>query len=98
MQVDPVKIATEVVAAASLLHTILPPWEALNDFPNAQKYYKLLVYIVGYAALNGRSTVYPNLSTKDGTQPSLSVLKDGGSQTIDKTIQVPGNGSVEITH
>ena len=70
MSVDLVKVVTETVAGASVLHTILPPWEAFNDFPSAQKYYKLLIYIVGYVALNGRSTVYPSVSTKSGTQLS----------------------------
>lgn len=73
MQVDIVKMTTEGITAASILHTLLPPWEAFNDFPTVQKYYKLFVYIVGYAALNGRSTVYPTLSTKDGTQSSKAV-------------------------
>ncbi len=64
------KLGTEVVAGASVLHTILPPWEAFNEFPTAQKYYKLFIYLVGYVALNGRSTVYPSLSTASGTKPS----------------------------
>jgi len=70
MAVDIVKLGTEIVAGASVLHTVLPPWEAFNDFPTAQKYYKLLVYIVGYIALNGRSTFYPSLSTGSGTKQS----------------------------
>lgn len=70
MQVDAVKLATEIVAGASLVHTLLPPWEAFNDFPTGQKYYKLFVFIVGYIALNGRSTVYPSLSTGSGTKTS----------------------------
>ena len=75
MQVDLIKTGTEVVAGASLLHTLLPPWEVLNDFPRAQRYYKLFVYSVGYVALNGRSTVYSSVSTKDGTKPSDAVVK-----------------------
>lgn len=62
-------IATETVAVCSVLHTVLPPWEAFNDFPAVQKYYKLLIYVIGYMALNGRSTVYQGISTKNGTQP-----------------------------
>jgi hypothetical protein len=77
MQMDWVKLATEIVAAASLAHTLLPPWEAFNDFPALQKYYKLLVYLVGYVALNGRSTVYPTLSTANGTKPSIAA--NGGA-------------------
>jgi hypothetical protein len=82
MTFDPVKLGAEVIAIASFAHTILPPWEAFNDFPRVQKYYKLFVYIVGYAALNGRSTVYPSLSTASGTKQSDAVIKtaNGGAQ------------------
>lgn len=79
MQADLVKLGTEVIAGASLLHTVLPPWEALNDFPTLQKYYKLFVFFVGYVALNGRSTIYPALSTANGTKPSEVVIKNGGN-------------------
>lgn len=61
---------TEVVTVCSVLHAILPPWEALNDFPTAQKYYKLFVYLVGYIALNWRSTLWKELSTDNGTKTS----------------------------
>lgn len=70
-------IGTKAVALCSVLHTVLPPWEAFNEFPSLQKWYKLFVYLVGYAALNGRSTVYPSLSTKDGTKPSPAVVNGG---------------------
>lgn len=73
--IDTVKTLTEVVAVSSLLHTILPPWEVFGDFPKVQKFYKLFVYIVGYAALNGRSTVYQSISTKNGAQPSPAVTE-----------------------
>lgn len=82
MQVDPVKLTTEVIAFSSLAHTILPPWEVFDDFPRVQKYYKLFVYIVGYAALNGRSTVYKDLSTKDGTRSS-PIVNGKSQQTQD---------------
>lgn len=68
-------LATETVAVCSVLHTILPPWEAFNDFPAAQRYYKLLIYIIGYAALNGRSTIYQGISTKDGQLPSKAATE-----------------------
>jgi hypothetical protein len=71
---DLIKLGTEIVTGASVIHTLLPPWEAFNDYPSIQKPYKLLVYIIGYAALNGRSTVYPSLSTQSGTQPSPVVV------------------------
>jgi hypothetical protein len=58
-------IATQTVVACSLLHTFLPPWDFLNDFPTAQKYYKVFVYLVGYIGLNARSTVYQSVSMKN---------------------------------
>jgi hypothetical protein len=67
---DLLKLGTEIIAGASIAHTFLPPWEAFNDFPTVQKYYKLFVYIVGYVALNGRSTVYSSISTASGSKVS----------------------------
>lgn len=57
-------IAFDVVVACSVLHTFLPPWdaEALKPFPTLQKYYRLLIYVVGYVGINARSTVYPIIS------------------------------------
>jgi hypothetical protein len=55
-------IVTAITFGASILHTFLPPWEFLNDFPCAQKYYKACVYVVGYIAISGRSTAYKSLS------------------------------------
>lgn len=78
---DMLKTGTEIIAVASVLHTFLPPWEAFNDYPSVQKPYKLLVYIVGYVALNGRSTVYPSLSTQSGSQPSDASIKTVAQQT-----------------
>lgn len=72
---DLLKLGTEIVTGASVLHTILPPWEAFSDYPSVQKPYKLLVYIIGYAALNGRSTVYPSISTQNGTQTSQTAAQ-----------------------
>lgn len=52
-----------LVLVCSVLHTfILPPWDVLNDFPRAQKVYKVIVYTVGYIAINGRSTVFKSIS------------------------------------
>lgn len=48
---------TAVTFCASIFHTFLPPWEFLDDFPTAQKYYKVFVYFVGYVAVSGRSAV-----------------------------------------
>lgn len=55
-------IYTSVVTICSFLHTTLPPWDFLKDFPRAQAVYKVLVYIIGYIALNARSTVYKSIS------------------------------------
>ena len=50
-------IALRVVAASSVAHIFLPPYDVFNDFPRFQKYYKLLVAVVGYLALNARGKV-----------------------------------------
>lgn len=55
-------IASFTIVLCSVLHTFLPPWDFLNDFPRAQKYYKVVIYVVGYIAINGRSTVYRSIS------------------------------------
>lgn len=67
---DLIDAGTQIVAVCSLLHTMLPPWELLNDYPRIQKAYKLFVYTVGWFALNARSTVYKSISTKEGAEPS----------------------------
>lgn len=68
--VDWFKLGTTVVTACSVAHAMLPPWEVFNDFPRTQKVYKLVVYLVGYVALNWRSTLWKSLSTQDGTKTS----------------------------
>jgi hypothetical protein len=72
MSVDIVKLGTEVIAGASILHTLLPPWDFLNDFPTLQKYYKLVVYVIGYVALNARSTLYQNISVNNPSGPNAN--------------------------
>jgi hypothetical protein len=58
-----VHIVTAITFSASIIHTFfLPPWEVLNDFPRAQKYYKVLVYCIGFVAVSGRSTVMKSIS------------------------------------
>jgi hypothetical protein len=61
---------SSTVTVCSFLHTTLPPWDFLSDFPWAQRYYKLFIFIVGYIALNARSTVYQSISTSGGTKVS----------------------------
>jgi hypothetical protein len=72
--------ASSTVTICSFLHTVMPPWETFNDFPRAQKVYKVIVYTVGYVALNGRSTLYQSLSTGSGTKAS-DVVKTEASKT-----------------
>ena len=62
-------IATETVVVCSILHNFLPPWDFLADFPRAQKYYKLVIYIIGYVALNARSTVYRSIAVGQPPTP-----------------------------
>jgi hypothetical protein len=75
-------IITAVTFGASILHTFLPPWEFLGDFPTVQKYYKAFVYFIGYVAISGRSTAYKSLSISnpDG-------VNTAGVST--KTVSVP---------
>ncbi len=72
------RIVTTVVFFSSILHNFLPPWDFLYEFPRAQRYYRLMIYIVGYTALNARSSMYPAISTKDGTTPSAAVTQKNG--------------------
>lgn len=58
------------VTGASYLHTLLPPWEFLADYPRAQKAYKAGIYFIGWVAVNQRSTAHPSISTANGTQTS----------------------------
>jgi hypothetical protein len=54
----------QIIVGASILHLILPPYDVLDGFPTAQKYYKLFVRIVEYFALNVRTKViqlYPSM-------------------------------------
>jgi hypothetical protein len=51
--------------SASLAHSfLLPPWDApeIAQFPRFQKYYRLFVYVVGYVAVNMRSTTFRSIS------------------------------------
>lgn len=54
--------AAGAVLICSALYTFLPPWEFLNDFPQAQKFYKVFVYLVGYVGGGtARSAVYKSI-------------------------------------
>jgi len=69
-----IEIITRVVFIASIAHSALPPWDFLNDFPTTQKVYKVLIYLVGFIALNGRSTVHQSISiaTSGGVNESVA--------------------------
>lgn len=73
-------IAFDAVVGCSVLHTFLPPWDAdaFIPFPTFQKYYKLLIYVVGYIAISARSTVYKSISTSnpDGVNAVPSLTKE----------------------
>lgn len=58
-------IVGDIVLGCSILHTLLPPWESFDGFPRFQPYYKVFIYIIGYIALNARSTVHTSISTKN---------------------------------
>lgn len=77
----------QISFACSLLHTFLPPWDFLNDFPTVQKIYKAFIYVIGYMAGNGRSTVYPGLSTSNGTKTSRVVDDKGAINADDSNTQ-----------
>ena len=67
--------------ACSHLHSVLPPWEFLDDFPTVQKYYKAFIYFIGYVAANYRSSAYKSISTQNGTVIAPVVVKklNGGN-------------------
>ncbi len=66
-------IAFDIVVGCSVAHSVLPPWDFLADFPTAQKVYKAFVYLVGYVAINARSTVYKSISTETNGGPNQAV-------------------------
>ena len=68
-----INTVADTVLICSVAHTLLPPWDALSDFPTAQKYYKVFIYTIGYIALNGRSTVYKSISTQPTSEPATGV-------------------------
>ena len=74
------QLVLRTIVTCSVLHNVLPPWdwippgsdgrEWLADFPTIKKYYRLLIYVVGYMALNARSAVYRSISTSNPTGPN----------------------------
>jgi hypothetical protein len=68
-------VLSRTVVVCSLLHTFLPPWDFLAPWPRAQKVYRAIIYVIGYVAINARSTVYPSVSTDDGQHASQASLQ-----------------------
>lgn len=68
---------TWIVFVASILHSILPPWENLAFSPRFQKIYRVMVYFIGFTAVNLRSVLYKSLSTDEGRHPSLHGIYRG---------------------
>lgn len=60
-------IAFDLVIGCSIAHTFFPPWDAepFKPFPRFQKYYRLLIYVIGYVGINFRSTVYKSISIEN---------------------------------
>ncbi len=50
-------VVPQIVTICTMLHSLLPPWEVLNDFPRTQKGYKVFIYTLGYVGGSARSTV-----------------------------------------
>ena len=71
-----VDLVSRVVLVSSLSHTVLPPWEVLDDFPRVQKVYKAFVFFVGYAAISQRSNLYRSISTGNGSHKSQIVERE----------------------
>lgn len=74
-------VAFDVMIGCSVAHSLLPPWDAdaIAQFPTLQKYYKLVIYLLGYVALNARSTVYRSISTSEGSKVSDITTKTQGA-------------------
>ena len=74
------EIYIRAVFIASLFHSFLPPWDAdaFKPFPTFVKFYKVLIYVIGYVAINARSTVYPSISTQTvgGVNESIATEKE----------------------
>jgi len=84
-----VDIITEISVIASLLHTFLPPWDFLNDFPQAQKVYKAFIYVIGYVAISGRSSVYRTISIKnaEGVNNYVAVKETQQEEFVKKEVK-----------
>lgn len=75
------ELGLRTVFVCSLIHSFAPPWDAkeIEPFPTFQKVYRLFIYVIGYIALNARSTVYPSISTQNpnGVNANAKTLNGG---------------------
>lgn len=73
--------------AFSILNAILPPYDVLEGFPGAQRYYKLFLNIVRYFAFDMRSKVvalYPSFNRSIiGTAVKEQKVEDLKQDVID---------------
>lgn len=60
-------VVSDVLITCSALHTFLPPYdaEAFAPFPTFKKYYRVVIYVVGYVGINFRSTIYKSISIEN---------------------------------
>jgi hypothetical protein len=65
---DALDWAARICLVFSVLNAILPPYDVLNDFPTAQKYYRLVLAIVKYFSGDVRTKImqlYPSFTASD---------------------------------
>lgn len=74
-------IGTRAVTVCSILYTVLPPYETFADYPSLLKAYKLFLSILGSFAVNGRSRLYPSISTNSGNTTSPAAQSAPGGPT-----------------
>jgi hypothetical protein len=66
-----IHIALQVIVGASILHIFLPPYDIFKDFPSFQRYYKLVLALVGYLALNVRTKMIQAYPSAKAALPSV---------------------------
>jgi hypothetical protein len=77
-----IDLGMRVVVICSLIHTFAPPWdaEALRPYPKLKDGYRLFIYLVGYVALNARSTIYKSISVQNPESPNANVKTLNGGK------------------
>lgn len=79
------------VFLTSVLYILLPPVEVFKEFPRAQKYYGVLVAIVGYFALSARQKLMQLYPQYQNRFEVTMVLEKGSSEPPGVS---DGNGDV----